>query len=529
MHNLIYQVDDSLPRMAWCARLDRGAREVHIHCGSWVERRPDAFFEGAWSGPFDRTGFDTALTSCATGGKLLPDGILFCTPTHTTQALYSFGGSDSLWVSNSLIFLLQASRTSLRDSYPYYECDLMSVMFGLDDYREYIPTEKKGPIRVHYHRNLVALDGVRLETRPRPLPDPFDSYRQYSTFLDSEVSALMRNAADPSRRVTFAPLSTISTGYDSPACAVLVRRAGCSEAFTFARARAGYEDRDDSGRRIGEALGLRVTEVDVEATMASRNSDTELEFIASGFGGDDVPLTAAEYMLCGRLLVTGTHGDKIWDVKPLAGGDAILRGDPSGSSMSEFRLRVGFVVFPVPFVGATRYSSVVEISNSGAMKPWSLGRPAYNRPIPRRLVEERGVPREWFGQSKKAITTPHHGTGRDVLPLQDVYTGTTIARFRGFLSARGGASVTVGLAHALLHVALGSYRLTRWLGALFAAPRQRRTFRYLQWRYSQPLSDEAWLFHWAVSELRSRYPSPEPDFAPTRKQDRTAASRLSGD
>jgi hypothetical protein len=36
------------------------------------------------------------------------------------------------------------------------------------------------------------------------------------------------------------------------------------------------------------------------------------------------------------------------------------------------------------------------------MAPWSIGG-EYDRPIPRRIVEEAGVERDSFGQSKKAV------------------------------------------------------------------------------------------------------------------------------
>jgi hypothetical protein len=39
------------------------------------------------------------------------------------------------------------------------------------------------------------------------------------------------------------------------------------------------------------------------------------------------------------------------------------------------------------------------------MKPWRIGGD-YDRPVPRRLVESAGVPRELYGQNKKAITQP---------------------------------------------------------------------------------------------------------------------------
>ena len=70
--------------------------------------------------------------------------------------------------------------------------------------------------------------------------------------------------------------------------------------------------------------------------------------------------------------------------------------------MEEFRLRVGFVHLPVPTIGALMTPELRRISRSQAMKPWVVS-PNYDRPIPRRMAEEAGVPREWFGQNKKAV------------------------------------------------------------------------------------------------------------------------------
>jgi len=36
----------SLPRLAWCVRLQRNADTVRVRHGSWVETRADCFFEG---------------------------------------------------------------------------------------------------------------------------------------------------------------------------------------------------------------------------------------------------------------------------------------------------------------------------------------------------------------------------------------------------------------------------------------------------------------------------------------------------
>ena len=310
---LNYDTDEALPRFAWCARLCLGSTKVHVRCGPWVERREDAFFEGAWAGPFDEVDFDTALTSGVTGARVLQAGILFSTPTHTNQPLYSIRRDGTFWISNSLCFLLAASGTSLRASYPYYEADLMTVTFGLRRYRERIPVGQNEVVRIHYYCNALVKHDLAVEVQPRRRPEPFSSYEQYVDFLKREVRETVNNAASGSRRSRLRPLATISSGYDSPACAVLAVGAGCTEAFTFVKAREGFLDRDDSGEQIGEFLGLRTTAIVVQSAKIERSSLTEAEFISSGFGGGDVTLSAAEHLLDARLLFTGTHGDKIWD------------------------------------------------------------------------------------------------------------------------------------------------------------------------------------------------------------------------
>ena len=69
--------------------------------------------------------------------------------------------------------------------------------------------------------------------------------------------------------------------------------------------------------------------------------------------------------------------------------------------MGELRLALGFVQLPLPFMGARQKADIVRITESSEMDPWRLGN-AYDRPIPRRIAEEAGVPRHLFGQSKMA-------------------------------------------------------------------------------------------------------------------------------
>ena len=57
----------------------------------------------------------------------------------------------------------------------------------------------------------------------------------------------------------------------------------------------------------------------------------------------------------------------------------------------------------MPFILARNIRSIVAISRSDEMKPWSL-RNDYDRPIARRIAESSGVPREAFGMQKKGVS-----------------------------------------------------------------------------------------------------------------------------
>src|SRR5206468_651786 len=97
----------------------------------------------------------------------------------------------------------------------------------------------------------------------------------------------------------------------------------------------------DSGAEVGRHLGLAVRELDPDSYRRASDSP-ECEFIASGYGADDVIYAAARPWLAGRLLFTGYHGDRVWSPTPAYVSDQIERGDPSGGSLLEFRLSTGF-------------------------------------------------------------------------------------------------------------------------------------------------------------------------------------------
>jgi hypothetical protein len=76
-----------------------------------------------------------------------------------------------------------------------------------------------------------------------------------------------------------------------------------------------------------------------------------------------------------------------------------------GGSLAEFRLRVGFIHVPAAYFGGVRQPDMLAIAKSAEMRPWSVGGD-YDRPIPRRILEEKGVPREAFGYRKRVACRP---------------------------------------------------------------------------------------------------------------------------
>jgi hypothetical protein len=103
------------------------------------------------------------------------------------------------------------------------------------------------------------------------------------------------------------------------------------------------------------------------------------------------------------------------------------RKDVSGLNLSEVRLAAGFINLAVPFMYGRNMADITGISRSSAMQPWSISQD-YDRPIPRRIVEAAGVPRELFGQRKRAQVR-FYGDPRDPVLRQE---------FRDYVATRTG-------------------------------------------------------------------------------------------
>lgn len=402
--------DDALPRLAWCCEVEGDTYAFTV--GSGVEACDDLVFEGIWDGDFAAGGIDATDMAFGSGARL-GEQVVFVPPKHCWEALFVLHDKvrQRTVVSNSMSFAFV--RGGLRPGQPF----LRTVAAKLRDHTEsatssgldlYDPLVHENG-RVSLHRVMFSnftVDGAgRFDLRPSLPTAPFADFTGYSGFLQSSLGALFDNARDPRRRAGLEPITPLSSGYDSPAVAVLAREVGAKEAVTIDVVLKGHHD---SGLAIGDRLGLRTHVVphvqgDRLERLAHRFEgpvEDIAEFVATPGMGDDVMLLPLEPHLRDRVLLSGAMGDSGWRRPPrLAPGLPV--GTPYHKSFTEFRLRVGYAYVPVPALGARWPWPVRRITYSPEMEPYTLFRP-YDRPIARRLIEEAGLPRGTFAVAKSA-------------------------------------------------------------------------------------------------------------------------------
>jgi hypothetical protein len=342
-------------------------------------------------------------------------------------------------------------------------------------------------------RLRIASDlGVTRELRPEP-PPPED-FAGYVRTLEDVLARVCVNAVDARRARHYRPLVAVSRGYDSPAVAVLAARAGVRDAVTFTNVKGTGDG--DNGRLIGERLGYSVTEYPHLAYLDLPGTP-EAEAALCDWGWN-APFAAMEPQLPGTLLLRGSRGDVVWRTLPVFDQARHPTATTTGGgSMLELRLRMGYAMMSVPYLLSHDPRPLRRISLSAEMRTWSVGG-SYDRPIPRRIVEDAGIPRGWFGRQKgNAVDAPFRRMG-------DVRASHRELR-------RFAAEVPRDRAHEWKHRVLRrAYDVDSWataraeralnrLGAdVLLAPR-------LHPRWKKSATAELWAFHWGFEKIRDRY------------------------
>jgi len=407
-----FEPDPQLPPLSWCARLQPGSA-VCVRHGAGVETRAAGFVEGAWEGDYDVFEFDAAETLCGSGGRLREGGVVFAAPSHPLERLFALQRRDELFVSNSMVFLLSQAGDGLDLSYPRYYFDFLErSRHGLTPPETQLPTRNGQAVFLFPCCNVRVGANLAPIVEPKPLGPPPRTYADLFRGMVGATRALAANAMAGGRTRTFRLVAACSRGYDSTAAAAIASQAGCREGVTYVRStlRSGHpitglreEIVDDSGADSLRALGLTVREFDrIDASRLQGFARAEF-FINAAIAMTDATTALMADTLAGSVFVSGRHGERYWGPTRRCARVELREVDDcllSGHGLAEFRLRIGFLHLPLPYIGARHGPAIYRITHSREMDPWRLGTGYYDRPIARRMAEEAGVPRASFGHQK---------------------------------------------------------------------------------------------------------------------------------
>lgn len=264
------------------------------------------------------------------------------------------------------------------------------------------------------------------------------------------------------------------------------------------------EQGDDSGSPALRALGMSVTEY-VRTDIADLPGHPRAEFFFSPISSTDASSRLMEEQLRGSVLISGRHGERYWGPTRRCSRRNFAEVDDchlSGHALGEFRLRAGFIHLPVPYIGALHGLAIYRITHSAEMRPWKLSSGYYDRPIARRIAEEAGVPREFFGQRKR-------GAGLTLKRL----SATSEADFQRFLDVEVPGDVRQALDPRPTAERLRTHRKLTYLRTQYAHWPLVGTA--LEWLHTDRMhalwnSTRLYQFHWGFTKLRDRY-LPEQD------------------
>ena len=519
-------VSAALPPLAWLLEIEGVPEQHRLICGSGVCRSDHAFFEGAWPGSFAAMDFAEKADVFGSGGALTGDGWTLVTPSHTLESLFTWREGAKLFVSNSLPFLLAHRGDALDPGFLDYHRVFFDILGGIDHSPIRFPSLRAKEIRGYYFENLAIGRDLEIIVRRKPEAPRFNTFADYRAYLAAVVEATLDNARDPLRPHPYRPLATISPGYDSPAAAALAREAGCREAVTHGHARRAFGIVDsDSGAAIAKHLDMEISVTDRRAYLKREDLETpEAEFFCHALEGADVNYLAFEAQFPRSVVFSGCHGDTMWERQKVP-TDVIKRGDLDGGSLGEYRRRIDFIHLPLPYIGVLRHRDIVAISNAPEMAAYSLGGD-YDRPIARRIVEEAGVPREAFGQAKKATTLSFFGFQPGLVEHLSPSTRAALQRFaatwRPSLQARLRLRRNEAVAILVAAVRLFEKRthVLRRLG--LEAPLE-KLLHVLDTR-NLDTPETVLVLHWSMAEMIKRYRSAAESPAVARPREVAAAA-----
>jgi hypothetical protein len=470
------------PKLAWVAKCTARSPRISVLHGPCVEVNPRWAVEAVWAGRFADGDFDQTDLVFGSGIRVRGQHVVFVPSAATTDRLWHYQRDGSFYVANSLPAILAVTGTHLLMDHHYFT-DIRTITGGLSAYRRSIPIDS-GELGVQYFHNL-QFDGTTIREIEKPDSAPtIGTYSEYRDFLVGTAKALKENLDDGNRQHRVDSLTSISSGYDAGATAVIAREAGCRRAVTI-RQSASHWRGSDSGKAVAKHLGLACREYDLRAESYPHEAAV---WSVSGRAAI-LNWTTFDYPQPLCLFFSGCRGDMVWDRDTCDPPKPFSVPSVSDMGICEFRLFRGVFHCVVPAWGVRHIGEIRAIAHHEEMKPWSVGG-KYDRPVARRLIEEAGVPRGAFAVQKKNASTEEY--------FLWPYSKEARESFGQFLREHG-VYVPPGSLVGLLRQIVNTDRLiylnlTSKLGLWDPALR-------IRWR----LRANRLLFHWANHVLRAQY------------------------
>jgi len=414
-----YISDISMPKLGWIAVFDSVKRQLQILHGEFVERSTDWIVEGVWDGDFKAGEFHKTDTFFGSGIRIEQNRVYFVPSTAKTDRILYCQDDNQICVSNSLLLLLSFTGATLDGDHDYVDESISVAEEGLTNYKRAfrIRHTKIQTFYQIYHENIVIENGeTNLEPKKRN-NYVFACYTDYYQALMNKLSKMRENYESSDRKWILKAYTTISSGYDAAAVSCLAKKLEVAECFTGKPLDGLVFGRQaEPSERIARKLGCHVKTIE---SRRSKISEDELFFLAGNYPRFTQSVWS-EISLHGMVkniqnsgdpavVFMGYFGDDVWGTKAKIDpetGDLLSTPPISGSNLAEIRLLVGFVCLSPAYMFIKDVAQIRQVSDASEMDNWRLNN-NYDRPIPRRIAEETGVPRNWFGMEKRHITTTY--------------------------------------------------------------------------------------------------------------------------
>ncbi len=373
-------------------------------------------------------------------------------PAHSTVDRCVYARDGHVWhASNSMVVLLGRMGARLdpeRDHRLWGE----SMCFGVNNYlRQFSVVHPRLSVmsQLIFEAMHIGADG-QASYRFHDKPHEFKDFTDYVDKFRGALTRMWKNAIDPRRARPMRAVGSASRGYDASTVLAIVQPIVGKQMISWTAQKSNTRVpevvqklmklnlSDDDGSEISARLGAIPRFLDLDYSKipleleawcwATAQISPELAFHALLAEADshDVP----------TVFFAGHAGDGVWELglSDIMQTGQIIRGAQSGYALIEARNRYGVVECSAPYLFSRSVASMHRVSAGEEMAPWQL-KNGYDRPICRRILEERGVPREAFGLGKKAVAhdqeSPQGEELRKLFFDQSSWSALTESVYRG--------------------------------------------------------------------------------------------------